>query len=547
MKYLKLMTLFILILFMLNTAYGLRIEIKTIEELISVGEDSKNQKYVLVKDLDFCNVADYENAFEGDITINNFCNNVSKQNGSIFINFSGELDGAGFSINNIFLDNLESLFTNSKNKRIIKNLSLNNLKLSNNPDTDFFLIDNKIDQILFGTDKFNKKKYLIEHYSNEKEIRIINPYETVDFEKFNIYKANLHTHTTESDGKVTPDVAIKHYSDANYSILSITDHNKVTWPWSNWLDENPSIINEINGMETSAFYPNLGKNGMLAIKGNEFSREHHRGSYFNNISGSKEFADIEYLGGVGVFFHPGRYSENVGWYNDYFDKHRNTIVGIEVYNKRDIYPKDRKLWDAVNKNREYNDLVWGFANDDTHKYPGNLYNSYSRFYMKNLTEEDLRNSLKFGSFTFSYEPNGNNPDLETFMQDNTPVLTNVVINNGFIIIEGDNYDIIEWYADNNNIVLRENIIDVNDFNSNFLRAVLINEHGRTYLQPFGYKYVDVGLKNITNKEFDEVYFNKIINNESTYNIYIKEVSIGHNNLMDWFRNWILSLIDKKTN
>jgi len=41
------------------------------------------------------------------------------------------------------------------------------------------------------------------------------------------YKANLHTHSTISDGKLTPQELKEAYKSKGYSILSITDHNVV--------------------------------------------------------------------------------------------------------------------------------------------------------------------------------------------------------------------------------------------------------------------------------------------------------------------------------
>jgi len=42
------------------------------------------------------------------------------------------------------------------------------------------------------------------------------------------YKANLHQHTTESDGKLTPASSAAHYRRQGYQVLAITDHGKVT-------------------------------------------------------------------------------------------------------------------------------------------------------------------------------------------------------------------------------------------------------------------------------------------------------------------------------
>ncbi len=40
------------------------------------------------------------------------------------------------------------------------------------------------------------------------------------------YKGNLHTHTTLSDGRLTPEEAIEMYRGAGYDFISITDHRK---------------------------------------------------------------------------------------------------------------------------------------------------------------------------------------------------------------------------------------------------------------------------------------------------------------------------------
>lgn len=43
--------------------------------------------------------------------------------------------------------------------------------------------------------------------------------------KLNSYKANLHCHSTRSDGRFSPQDAIRLYKEAGYDILALTDHN----------------------------------------------------------------------------------------------------------------------------------------------------------------------------------------------------------------------------------------------------------------------------------------------------------------------------------
>lgn len=45
--------------------------------------------------------------------------------------------------------------------------------------------------------------------------------------KKNYYKANLHTHSTNSDGRLTPEQLKDLYKSNGYSILAITDHEHV--------------------------------------------------------------------------------------------------------------------------------------------------------------------------------------------------------------------------------------------------------------------------------------------------------------------------------
>jgi predicted metal-dependent phosphoesterase TrpH len=42
------------------------------------------------------------------------------------------------------------------------------------------------------------------------------------------HKANLHTHTTVSDGRVSAAQRVEQYRDASYSVLAITDHSNIS-------------------------------------------------------------------------------------------------------------------------------------------------------------------------------------------------------------------------------------------------------------------------------------------------------------------------------
>ena len=43
------------------------------------------------------------------------------------------------------------------------------------------------------------------------------------------YKANLHCHTTFSDGRLTPEEVKKAYQEQGYSVVAYTDHRNYQW------------------------------------------------------------------------------------------------------------------------------------------------------------------------------------------------------------------------------------------------------------------------------------------------------------------------------
>ena len=67
------------------------------------------------------------------------------------------------------------------------------------------------------------------------------------------YKANLHSHTTLSDGKIKPEDVVAGYKAHGYDILAITDHEYIT-NHQHMADENFIIL---TGYELSLYkdYP----------------------------------------------------------------------------------------------------------------------------------------------------------------------------------------------------------------------------------------------------------------------------------------------------
>ncbi len=69
------------------------------------------------------------------------------------------------------------------------------------------------------------------------------------------YKGNLHTHTTDSDGELSPKQIISCYKERGYDFLGITDHNKVTYV-EEYSTSSPLLI---RGIEISCGHSEIGE------------------------------------------------------------------------------------------------------------------------------------------------------------------------------------------------------------------------------------------------------------------------------------------------
>jgi hypothetical protein len=325
-----------------------------------------------------------------------------------------------------------------------------------------------------------------------------NPYKDVDWDTFNQYKANFHTHTTESDGLHDPDYVIDAYHSAGYHILALSDHDnkgpdgewppktEPTWPWTAW-DRDPEELDP----------------KMLAVKGNEISSPHHHLSLFNDFGSpattiEDSLDEVERRGGVAILAHPGRYTTQYrgapyseplmdAWYLMlYANYHNAPLVGLEVYNLGDSYPDDRDLWDRLNTITVPEITIFGYSGDDMH-HKSDMFKNYQFMLMEELSEAALKEAMMTGAFYFCYEPDGDGssqvPLIEKIeVTDDETVLTITASN----IDINQSSDSIIWITDKG-VVGSGFFIDLNEIDLEediFIRAVLINEYGRTYTQPF---------------------------------------------------------------
>ncbi|WP_423128894.1 PHP domain-containing protein [Gaoshiqia sp. Z1-71] len=323
---------------------------------------------------------------------------------------------------------------------------------------------------------------------------INNPYGQVDWEKHLPYKANLHTHTSRSDGSMAPQQVVDQYYQLGYRILALTDHNEVTYPWTGFELLEPSVRSKERVAEgilepEVIEYRNRDPKSleMIAIQGNEVSSPHHMGSYFNDYNRPTKLEDSTMYAtaaknGLAILNHPGRYDYPAEWYVDHYRRYKH-LVGLEIYNQGDRYPGDRQLWDSILVRLAPERMVWAFSNDDMHRQE-TLGRNWNIFVLPGLTEEWVRKGMEEGRSFYVYAPDGHAGTMP-------PAIASVQINKrkGIIAIAVSGQDSVRWIS-GGNVVHRGTWIDLGECPdaSVYVRAEIFGPGGTIVgTQPFGFK------------------------------------------------------------
>lgn len=349
---------------------------------------------------------------------------------------------------------------------------------------------------------------------------LINPYRNVNWEKDQQVKGNFHAHTTESDGCHYGGDSIERYKEAGYGIHCITDHDiPFEWPedWNVYRERESGYINawpwtKFEGTNLIE-YPDVwyfppepyqqqqnvfGRNpetgeayGILSLQGVEYSNIHHINGFDVDYSGEpgntvdNALDSVSAEGGLALMAHPGRYdSYTDAWYLEKYDRHKRTLVGIEVYSKGDegeLNPP-RELWDRLlnsvakqNWRTFQRSKIWGYSNDDTHRM-NQMFLNYNRMLLPELSVSALKRCMNEGRFYFSYEPEGNGSAL-------APQINNIEVNGNTITITTPDSDSIAWFI--NGVEAATGASYNFNLTTDFvIRATLENTHGVTLTQPF---------------------------------------------------------------
>lgn len=221
----------------------------------------------------------------------------------------------------------------------------------------------------------------------------------------NWYKGNFHTHTTVSDGELSPEQTARLYKDAGYDFLALTDHNR----WGNApLSDEKFLL--FQGTEIDTVWQG-GVHHIVGIGGDHPDKtpiplEHRRNVHPQEI--------IDYIlgeGGIAIYAHPfWSYADHA------LLAKLKGLTGMEIIN----YSCEQEWKSGIAEEYfEYfwrdGNPVWCFGSDDAHGHVPDYCGGYIRVKAKALTHADIIAAIRDGSFTASYGPDGHTaPELYDF-------------------------------------------------------------------------------------------------------------------------------------
>ncbi|MBQ4571945.1 MAG: hypothetical protein IJA80_01550 [Clostridia bacterium] len=275
---------------------------------------------------------------------------------------------------------------------------------------------------------------------------INNPYGTVDFDSWGQYKADLHCHTTASDGDADMDEMIEEHYAQGYDALALTDHGIVSQNWTSVYSRNyykivslisnkkPLTVTPLTEERYQEITTGVGRDGRpmieipMGIEQNPTSLNNaHVNSWYTEygdgiVGGTSNYEEViknvDATGGLSVINHPGEYTsakeeectadaydENDIWYSYVIKKFANILttydscIGIDINSKQDGRTKyDRKLWDILlGKVVPTGRNVFAIATTDAHQLD-KVGCAWTNLCMPENNAENIRTCLQNGAF-----------------------------------------------------------------------------------------------------------------------------------------------------
>jgi predicted metal-dependent phosphoesterase TrpH len=206
------------------------------------------------------------------------------------------------------------------------------------------------------------------------------------------YKINLHTHTKQSDGRVSVEEACAKYKSAGYDAIAITDH----WFFTNEFGAD-SGLKVISGAEYNILV-NGTKDGLFHIVG--IGLDYDPG--LEKTASAQDAIDaINKANGLAIIAHPA-WSLNTPFHIESL----KNVDTLEIYNAvsnchHSRRPDSSLIVDMLGARGKFFNLI---ATDDAHYYDGDECNSFIMVECESLDKNAIIFAIKNGKFYASQGP-----------------------------------------------------------------------------------------------------------------------------------------------
>lgn len=286
----------------------------------------------------------------------------------------------------------------------------------------------------------------------------------------NWYKGNLHCHTTNSDGKLSPEETVERYKNKGWSFLAITDHQYYSH-LSHLGSDNflilPGIELEVTNPDPIRIYHSLGIGKEPCGENNGFSSgEYIEVPEWKGISTPQENINrITAANNLAVFCHPNWSRLEL---TDFLDL--SGYFAIEIFNYGCAIESHTGLsidyWDSLLRRGR---KIWGVATDDSHHILEDRCGGWICVNSPSLCQKDIISAMIEGNF---YATNG--PEILDFYisEGEVHVKCSPVSAIHFVTYEYMGYsEISKELITNASYKLRGNEL--------YVRVECVDEHGNT--------------------------------------------------------------------
>ncbi len=212
------------------------------------------------------------------------------------------------------------------------------------------------------------------------------------------YKGNLHTHTTRSDGRRSPEETAAFYRAKGYDFLALTDHWKSC---EGGFDENGLLI--LSGAEYNAGLEDVAS-GVFHIVGVGMTRDPLTEGLFDKTSAAGQMIDgVRACGGEAILAHPA-------WSLNTWDQIAplRGLAAVEIYNSVSDLPHNCRPYsgEVIDQLAARGYILPLVADDDTHFWDGEQAKGYiwANLGGRPLDRENLLEALRRGDFYATQGP-----------------------------------------------------------------------------------------------------------------------------------------------